>query len=259
MHLATVASLLLSFEGDPLGFSSLLEFALAVAVVISFALVAWGMRAVTVAGALAGALIAFVLYAAAGLGGFLTLLTVFVLTVVSTRFGYSKKHKMQTAERANGRTLSQVLANLGAAGLCAAPLMFVGVSREILLTGMVAALCEAAADTVSSEVGQVVARRTVLITTLKPTNAGQNGGISLPGTLGGLLAVISVAVVAHWTKVLSGHEFMLAGGIGFGGMLLDSVLGATLERPEKMGNDSVNFVGSACSAFGALLVAVTSR
>jgi uncharacterized membrane protein len=37
-------------------------------------------------------------------------------------------------------------------------------------------------------------------------------------------------------------------------MLLDSVLGATLERPGKLGNDSVNFTGSSFSAFGAVLV-----
>jgi len=237
----------------PLGIASGLEFGFAIVLVVSFALVAWGMRAVTVAGALWGALISFVIYVAGGFGGFLTLVTLFVLTAVSTRFGHSKKHSMNTAEKEKGRAASQVLANLGAAALCGLPLLFVDVMSAVLLAGMTAALAEAAADTVSSEVGQVLGRRTVLITTFKPTEAGRNGGVSAAGTVAGVVAACVVVMVAMLTKVISPGQFWVAAGFAISGMLLDSVLGATLEHPGKLGNDSVNFTSSSFSAFGAVL------
>ena len=46
---------------------------------------------------------------------------------------------------------------------------------------------------------------------------------------------------------------------GFAGMLLDSVLGATLERPGRLGNNSVNFISSAFSAFVTILIAFLFR
>ena len=238
----------------PFGIASGLEFGFAIVLVVSFALVAWGMRAVTVIGALWGALIAFLIYVAGGFGGFLTLVTLFVLTAVSTRLGYSKKHRLNTAEKEHGRAASQVLANLGAAALCGLPLLFVDVMSAVLLAGMVAGLAEAAADTVSSEVGQVLGRRTVLITTFKPTEAGRNGGVSAAGTLAGVLAACAVVMVAMLTKVISPGQFWVVAVFAIAGMLLDSVLGATLERPGKLGNDSVNFSSSSFSAFGAVLV-----
>jgi uncharacterized protein (TIGR00297 family) len=238
----------------PLGIPSGLEFGFAIVLVVSFALVAWGMRAVTAGGAMWGALIAFLVYVAGGFGGFLTLVTLFVLTAVTTRFGHSKKHSINAAEKEHGRAASQVIANLGAATLCGLPLLFVDVMSAVLLAGMVAALAEAAADTVSSEVGQALRHKTVLITTFKLTESGHNGGVSAAGTVAGVLAAVVVALVAVLTRVVSPRQFWVIAGFAIAGMLLDSVLGATLERPGKLGNDSVNFTGSSFSAFGAVLV-----
>ena len=237
----------------PFGIASGLEFGFAIVLVVSFALVAWGMRAVTVIGALWGALTAFLIYVAGGFGGFLTLVMLFVLTAVSTRFGYSKKHSMNAAEKEHGRAASQVLANLGAAALCGLPLLFVDVMSAVLLAGMVAALAEAAADTVSSEVGQVLGRKTILITTFRPTEAGRNGGVSAAGTVAGVVAGCVVVTVAVLTRVISPAQFWVVAGFAIAGTLIDSVLGATLERPGRLGNDSVNFTSSSFSAFGAVL------
>ena len=42
-------------------------------------------------------------------------------------------------------------------------------------------------------------------------------------------------------------------------MLLDSLLGATLERPGGLGNNSVNFISGAFAAFFAILIAFLLR
>jgi uncharacterized protein (TIGR00297 family) len=117
-----------------------------------------------------------------------------------------------------------------------------------------AALAEAAADTVSSEVGQVLGGRPRMITTLRTVEPGTDGAISLAGTLAGLLAAGIVAAVG--TLALRGDLSMFwisCAGAVFG-LFFDSLLGATLEQRGWLNNDAVNFLSTASAAGFALVV-----
>ncbi len=224
----------------------------AIAATFAFALAAWGMRAVTFSGAIAGLIVTLLVTLAAGLPGFGLIFTVFALTFVATRLGYSHKQKLGAAESHEGRRASQVYANLGAATMCAVPLIFVPGVRGLLL-GVTAALAEATADTVSSELGQAFSDRPVLITTLERVKPGTDGGISITGTVAGVVAACAVALVAVGTGLIYPHWFFL---VVFGatlGMMFDSLLGATFEGPAGLGNDAVNFLSSTLAAFFVLL------
>jgi uncharacterized protein (TIGR00297 family) len=220
---------------------------------IAFALAAWGMRAVTFSGALAGLLITALICLAAGLPAFLTVFTVFILTFIATRLGYPRKQRLGAAEHREGRRASQIYANLGAATMCVLPMLFFPNIRGLLL-GMTAALAEAAADTVSSELGQAFNTRPLLMTTLQPVAPGTDGAISLIGTISGMLAACIVAAVAISTGLMYPHWFWLVVIGAVLGMFFDSLLGATLEGPTGLSNDSVNFSSSSFSAFFVLLV-----
>jgi len=126
-----------------------LRLAAAVVIPAAFAVLALRLRAVTKGGALAGMVAACCIFVFAGPPGFLVLATVFALTTLATRVGYSRKQHLGTAEGRRGRRASQVLANLSIAALASIG----GISEHYswLLACMVAALAEAAADTVSSE------------------------------------------------------------------------------------------------------------
>ena len=219
---------------------------------LAFALAAWGMRAVTFSGALAGFVVTALICLAAGLPAFFTVFTVFVLTFIATRLGYGRKQRLGAAEHHEGRRASQVYANLGVAALCAAPLIFVSGIRGLAL-GITAALAEAAADTVSSELGQAFNNRPLLLTTLQPVQPGTNGAISLVGTLTGITSAAIVAGVAIWTGLIYPHWFWLVVIGATLGMFFDSLLGATVEEPGGLNNDSVNFISSAFTAFFVLL------
>ncbi len=225
----------------------------AVVVAIGFALVARAMGAVTDGGALVGVLVAFVLMLASGLAGLVPLAAVFVLTVVTTRWGYERKQRLGVAERRRGRTASQILANLGAAAICALPAIWFPRFSEVLLLASMAALAEASADTVSSEVGQATADQAYLITGLRPAAIGTNGAISVEGTLSGCIAASIVAWVGAFSGIVPWHWTPIIAIAGIAGMLLDSVLGATWENAGKMGNDSVNFVSTVFAADLALV------
>ena len=226
---------------------------------IGFAMLARLMGTVTDGGAMAGVLVAFVLIVSAGFSGLVPLLTLFALTVVGTRIGYARKQRLGVAERRRGRKASQILANLSAAALCALPVVWLPKFSGVLLLAAMAALAEAAADTVSSELGQATASSAYMITDFRPAAIGTNGAISVEGTLSGCIAASIVAWASAFAGIVPWQWTPIVALAGVGGMFLDSVLGATWENAGKMGNDSVNFVSTVFAADLALVAAVVGE
>lgn len=229
----------------------------AAVVAIGFAVPARALGAVSDGGALAGAAIAFLLIRAGGLPAFLPLVAVFVVTLLATRWRAERKRNLGVAERRGGRTAAQVLANLSAAGICALAAMAFPRYQGELAIGAVAVLAEAAADTVSSEIGQAVQTKPRMILGLRPAPVGTNGAISLKGTLGGFIAASLVAWAAALSGVMDWRWVPIVVMAGIAGMLFDSVLGAAFENDGRLGNDSVNFVSTIFAADLALLAVVT--
>lgn len=221
---------------------------------IAFALLARMMGAVTAGGALAGMVVAFILMLTSGFAGFMPLLALFVLTVFSTRWGRGRKQRLGVAERRHGRRASQVVANLGAAAACALPVLWFPRVTELLLVGAMAALAEAAADTVSSEIGQAATRSAYMITDFRDVPIGTNGAISIEGTIAGCVAACIIAWVSAAFGLVDWRWTFVIAFAGIGGMFLDSVMGATWENSGRMGNDSVNFVSTVFAADVAIIV-----
>jgi uncharacterized protein (TIGR00297 family) len=184
-----------------------------------------------------------------------SLLALFLLTFAATRFGRSRKEAAGLAEARQGRRAAQVVANLGSAGLLAAGGRPGSFAASAMLAACVAALAEATADTVSSEMGQALGGRTLLITTGKVVTAGTDGGVSVAGTACGALAaavVVGVSPLAHSPGAAIGVF-----GAACAGLIFDSVLGATVERLGWLGNDLVNFASTVfAAAVGWWIVAV---
>jgi uncharacterized protein (TIGR00297 family) len=223
------------------------SFAVAAVVTVAFAALARAVRGVSRGGAVAGAACCFILYAGAGLGAFLALISLFALAWATTRLGYSRKQKLGVAERKDGRNAWQVVANLGLATLCAAA--FRGTGNPVFLVALAAAFSEAAADTVSSELGQASGTGPRLVTTWKPVEPGTNGGITWAGTLAGTTAAAIVSGVCVVSQLLSVRGGLLAAFAGIAGMICDSYLGATFERRGWLNNDAVNFLSTVVAAF----------
>jgi uncharacterized protein (TIGR00297 family) len=226
---------------------------------VGFAILARAIGSVTDGGAIAGVFVAFLLMLAAGFGGFIPLLTVFCLTVISTAWGYRRKQRLGVAERKKGRKASQVLANLGAAAICVVPVILFPQLEEILLVAAAAALAEAAADTVSSELGQATARSAYMITDFRDVPIGTNGAISVEGTLSGCVAASIVAWISAVVGFVEWHWTPTIAFAAIGGMFLDSIIGATWERSGKLGNDAVNFISTVFAADVALIIVLISQ
>jgi uncharacterized protein (TIGR00297 family) len=226
-----------------------LRVAIALLATLVFTGFARWLRGVSWSGAWTGAVVCFLLYASVGRGAFAALISLFILTWTATRFGYSHKQKSGAAEK-GGRTASQVLANLGVAAVAA--VLYAAYGKAGFLLAMAAALAEAAADTVSSEIGQAVGSNPRLITTWKVVPAGTDGGVTLTGTVVGVIAAVIISAVFGVTGLVSWRWSGLIVGAAVSGMIADSFLGAWLERRGILNNDLVNFLGTLVAAGIAL-------
>lgn len=242
----------LGIAGVMTGTVALLSQRLVMAVLVTavFTALARWIRGVSRTGAVAGALICFVLYLGAGAGAFLALVSVFALTWITTHLGYQQKQRLGTAEKKGGRTASQVVANLGVAAACAGVYAVSG--RPAFLLAVAATLAEAAADTVSSELGQTTSDKARLITTWEEVPAGTDGGITATGTLCGIAAAAAVSAVCTLSRLVPWRWFAVALTAAVVGMLADSFLGAWLERRQVLSNDAVNFLSTLVAAAGAV-------
>jgi uncharacterized protein (TIGR00297 family) len=231
-----------------------------VLVCATFAIVAFALGGVTYSGAFAGFAVAMAMLVGKPFPFFAMLVVVFVLTWLATRARATRKRRMRIAERSRGRDGIQVLANVG---LAAALVILCNSSRNSVFTiecavGAAAALAEAAADTVSSEIGKAFGGSPLLITTWKSVDVGANGGITALGSLAGIAAAALVAAVPAGFNTPA-LDFLAIAIAAIAGMFFDSALGATLED-RWLNNDGVNFLSTCFAAAVADgLVWLTSR
>jgi uncharacterized protein (TIGR00297 family) len=244
---------------------------------VAFAGLVLSLRAATVAGALFGGMISLILVNGTASSeytivrsGLAPLALLFVLTFLSTRAGRRVKAQAGLAEKRHGRSSAQVIANLSIAGLVVSALGF-----ELVMGGGVccgtpyykvwvwpammmclAALVEATADTVASEIGQAFGGRPVMLLTLKQVDPGADGAVTLLGSLAGIMGGTFVAGVGMWALRLRPSQAAIALFAGICGLFFDSFLGATVERRGWIGNDLVNFTST---LFAAILAAVVYR
>jgi uncharacterized protein (TIGR00297 family) len=226
---------------------------LAIAVNLFFALLVWALGAASRSGAICGFLLGTAIYLGYGYKSFLLLFAFVLLGSVATRLGFAKKAARGVAERRGGaRSWRQALANLLAAAFFAV-LVITTHHEPAFLIALVAALAEAAGDTVSSEIGQWASDRAYLITTFQAVPAGEDGGISLAGTAAGFAASAIMMGLGLGLGLCGPYRFAgpaIALGAAVAGNFLDSFLGATIQRRGLITNGMVNFVGT--SAAGGL-------
>ena len=231
-----------------------------------FGWTAWRFRAATPAAAACGVLVCFNITVLSGRpdrgslfhSGLSPLILLFVLTHAATRFHRRRRCTDDAENNLEGRNAAQVIANLGVAAIASLHYYqaFRGVSLAHVATQvfstlqipMLSAIAEATADTVSSEIGQSIGGKPFLLLNLRRVAPGTDGAISFIGTLAGIGAAVGIGITAGFSIGIGIREMarvVLAATVG---LLMDSLLGATLERQGWIGNDVVNFASTLVSA-----------
>jgi uncharacterized protein (TIGR00297 family) len=211
----------------------------------------WRKGKLTAAAVWTGGALGLLIFLGSGFVGLGMLGLFFALGTAASGWRVADKRRLGLAEENRGRrTAGQVVANAGVAGLLGllawqvpafAPL------TQLMLAGSFAA---ATADTLASELGNVYGRRYYNILTLRPDTRGLNGVVSLEGTALGLAGTAVLAAV-YCLSFGWGPAFGWLLVAGTTGNLIDSVLGATLERRGSLGNTAVNFLNTLTGALVA--------
>lgn len=229
---------------------------LAVAINLALAVLAFGLKMVTPSGAISGFLLGVAVYLGYGYKSFLLMFIFVLMGFTATRLGYARKAARGVAEKRGGaRSWREALAN-SLAGAFFSILVITTHHESAFLMALIAAFAEAAGDTVSSEIGQWISSRAYLISTFRPVPAGENGGVSVGGSIAGLLASALVVALGYGLGLCGkgGAAIALTGAVA--GNLLDSLLGATLERRGLVTNGIVNFASTSFAGALALGIAL---
>jgi uncharacterized protein (TIGR00297 family) len=212
-----------------------------------------GRKKLTIPATIAGGVAGWLTYAGGGYTGLIMLTSFFIMGTAAT--SWRKKEKGAAAQTT--RTMSQVLANGGVAALAGLGIIFFPAFRQPLELAMAGSLASATADTLSSELGMVYGRRYYNILTWKPDQRGLDGVVSIEGLLIGIVgsAVIALLYAASHGWHIGSWIIILSGTVG---NLVDSLLGASLERKGFIGNDMVNFLNTLAAGVLAAVLATPS-
>ena len=204
------------------------------------------------------ALLGTVLWASLGWRGWLAVVAYLMLGSLVTRLGLHQKQIQGLAEGRGGRRGPE---NVWGSALVGAVLALMvpflaGPDQRWLLLGFAASFAAKLADTFGSEIGKRWGRHAVLITSGRPVPAGTEGAISAEGTAASLLgSLVMTLLMTALGLVEGGAAIVLVGGVGLVATLLESVIGATLQRRLSwLSNELVNAVQTLMAALLALVL-----
>ena len=203
--------------------------------------------------------------AASGIIGAVALLTVgglwlylilafFVAGNLVTRYRYDVKEHEGVAEKT--RSFQNVFGNGGAAIVYALLYQLTG-GNNLFILGFAGAMATATADTFATEIGEVHALEPRMITTFRKVRVGTSGAVSLPGSVAALAGAAIIAwIPLFFQPAFDMYRFFAAVTVsGFLGCLVDSIIGATMERKVRIiDNHMTNFIGTLFGGAFALAI-----
>ncbi len=204
----------------------LIEAALLSGAIVLFA---GALRFLTISGAVAAFLVGFVIFGFGGIGFAVPLLTFFFSSsLLSVLFRLRKRDSSSHYQKRSCRDAGQVLANGGVAVLLT--LFFFRFPVRLTFMVFLSSLAAVNADTWATEIGVLSPGKPRLLTSWKKVEAGTSGAISWLGILASLAgsAAIYGSSVFYWNY--DAAEMISVIWAGFMAALLDSILGASLQR-----------------------------
>lgn len=190
-----------------------------------------------------------------GWQGYSVVMIYFLVGSGVTRIGQASKEAAGIAEARSGkRGPENVWGSALTGAVCALLKLVLPVTTlPPLALAYVTSFSTKLADTTASEVGKAYGKRTFLITTLQAVPRGTEGAVSLEGTLAGLAAGLTLAVLAWGLGMISVLGIGVATIAAFIATNCESVIGATLQdQYDWLTNEVVNGINTTIGAVVAL-------
>jgi uncharacterized protein (TIGR00297 family) len=200
------------------------------------------VHALTRGGAVAAFVVGTLTFAAGTIGTALLLLAFFISSIALSRAGKTRKRALVDVGKGGARDAWQVLANGGVATACIVAWVYLdhSAAASVWFIAFAGAYAAATSDTWGTEIGTLAEKLPRSILTGKPLATGLSGGVTSAGTAAEVAGAVLIAVLTPPALLLalpgSGVTVHALSGVllpvfagGFGGALIDSLLGATLQ------------------------------
>lgn len=200
----------------------------------------------TALAALTGCIFSFVLYYSVGITGVTLMAGFFIIGTFCTSWKSNWKNKNNLTDHKK-RNAGQVIANAGLATGFAFAALFLPHCKDLTLLIIASCFASATGDTASSELGNVYGKHFYNIINFESAQRGNNGAISLEGTLLGWLGSAFIAFIYGFFNFNYTHILAIFVG-GVLGNISDSIFGTLLENPGYIKNNTVNFFNTLVAA-----------
>ncbi len=210
-------------------------------------------RKIDFRGGVIGGITASILFTSNGLFGIFLIGSFFIIGTLASLYRIHYKAELNLAEaNSSKRGWKNVVSNSGTAALVALINIFF---PNLLPAEFLVAACFATAlsDTLSSEMGNVTGRCYFSILTFESGKRGVDGVVSWEGFGWGLVGSGIIGAI-YWGFFPSIYDTVVILLVGFIGNILDSVLGATLQKKGYLSNHGVNFTSTTAATVIALLI-----
>jgi uncharacterized protein (TIGR00297 family) len=187
----------------------------------------YGLRFLTVSGALATFLLGVIVFGIGGWQWAVPIVTFFLLSSILSKYGRSRKEHLDALfDKSYTRDWAQVASNGGLAGTMV--LLSTLLPIYDFYPVYLGALAAVTADTWGTEIGVLAKGSTISVLSMRPVDPGTSGGISEQGTIAGATGAFVIALSGYWwyADAKTAIIVMLA---GIAGSLGDSIIGATLQ------------------------------
>jgi hypothetical protein len=150
-------------------------------------------------GAIAAFVVGALTFGAGTLGTALLLLAFFISSTLLSRAGKARKRELVDIGKGGPRDAAQVLANGGAATVCALAWVLVdhGNGSSFWFLAFAGAYAAATADTWGTEIGTLAAEPPRSIVSRKPIATGLSGGVTPAGTSAEIAGAVLIAVLTR--------------------------------------------------------------
>lgn len=222
---------------------------ISIAILLIFFVISRAFNVFDFRGSIAALVVGFVV-SVFGSYRWLILLLIFATgSFIVTRAYFNRKSKINAQEGKKGERGIYNVVYAGIIGLFVAFLngttFLANLGYFHYFTLFAVSLAVVNSDTFASEIG-VLDNKVRMITNLKRTVPGINGGVSL---LGEMAALCGALIIGISYGILSTHGFVISQvliitAFGFLGCQIDSILGAVFENKGKLSKGMVNFLSA---------------
>jgi len=225
---------------------------------LALSVIAYKLRMLTFTGALASLLVGYTVGVFSSIEWLILLIAFTLIGLAVTKMDINEKNKHGLQEGNFGERTHKNVLGVGVPACIFAFLYgllhnLYGTHYDLAMTvAFITTLTVAASDTVASEIG-IRDKKVWLITTFERVKRGTNGGVSVLGTVASVVASAFTGVIG-WLLIFRGIDAYVLIPIAMGvvGNVLDSVLGATIEKNGKVSK----YVNNSLSAIIAAVLGI---